>query len=124
MKIAIIGTRGVPGRYGGFETLAEQLAVRLSDRGHQVSVYCRRAFTSPTDDFDPRARRIILPGLRSKHFDTVFHTLLSVLHVIGTDAEVALICNVANSPFAWIPRLFGIATVLNVDGLDRKRRKW
>jgi glycosyltransferase involved in cell wall biosynthesis len=124
MKIAIIGTRGVPGRYGGFETLAEQLAIRLTDQGHQLTVYCRNAFTSPTDGFDPRVRRVILPGLRSKYLDTVFHTFLSVLHVITTDAEVALMCNVANSPFAWIPRMFGIPTVLNVDGLDRKRRKW
>lgn len=124
MKIAIIGTRGVPARYGGFETLAEELAVRLSDRGHQVSVYCRRRFASPADNFDARVRRVILPGLPSKYFDTVFHTLLSILHVVTTDAEVALICNVANSPFAWLPRLFGIPTVLNVDGLDRKRRKW
>ena len=124
MKIAIIGTRGVPGRYGGFETLADQLAVRLSDHGHRVTVYCRRAFASPTDDYDARVRRVILPGLRSKYFDTVFHTFLSVLHVIATDVDVALICNVANSPFAWIPRIFGIPTVLNVDGLDRKRRKW
>jgi glycosyltransferase involved in cell wall biosynthesis len=124
MKIAIIGTRGVPGRYGGFETLAEQLAVRLSDRGHEVSVYCRRTFTSPIDMFDGRVRRVILPGLRSKYLDTVFHTLLSMLHVIATDVEIALVCNVANAPLAWIPRLFGIPTVLNVDGLDRKRRKW
>jgi glycosyltransferase involved in cell wall biosynthesis len=124
MKIAIIGTRGVPGRYGGFETLAEQLAMRLSGRGHEVSVYCRRAFTSAHDDFDRRVRRVILPGLPSKYLDTVFHTFLSVLHVLTTDADVALICNVANAPFAWLPRLFGIPTVLNVDGLDRKRRKW
>jgi glycosyltransferase involved in cell wall biosynthesis len=124
MKIAIIGTRGVPARYGGFETLAEQLAVRLTDRGHRVTVYCRSAFASPADDFDSRVRRIILPGLRSKYLDTVFHTFLSILHVITTDVDVALICNVANSPFARIPRMFGIPTVLNVDGLDRKRRKW
>lgn len=124
MKIAIIGTRGVPARYGGFETLAEQLALRLTDRGHRVTVYCRSAFASPADDFDSRVRRIILPGLRSKYLDTVFHTFLSILHVITTDVDVALICNVANSPFAWIPRMFGIPTVLNVDGLDRKRRKW
>src|SRR5262249_2320914 len=111
MRIAIIGTRGVPARYGGFETLAEQLAVRLSGRGHHVTVYCRSAFASFNDEFDPRVRRVILPGLRSKYFDTVFHTFLSVLHVIRTDADVALICNVANAPFAWIPRLFGIPTV-------------
>ncbi|MFB3916098.1 MAG: glycosyltransferase [Terriglobales bacterium] len=124
MKIAVLGTRGIPNRYSGFEALAENLSGRLVERGHQVRVYCRRAFTRPDDVVDPRIRRVILPGLSNKYFDTLFHTFLSVLHVIFSDAEVILICNVANSPLAWIPRLFGKPTVLNVDGLDRKRRKW
>src|SRR5712692_5353168 len=46
MKIAIIGTRGIPARYGGFETFAEQLSKRLVTRGHQVTVYCRRCLMS------------------------------------------------------------------------------
>lgn len=124
MKIALLGTRGIPNRYSGFETLAENLSQRLVERGHQVTVYCRRQFVRPDDVVDPRIRRVILPGLRSKYFDTLFHTFLSVLHVLFTDAEVILICNVANSPFAWISRLFGKPAVLNVDGLDRTRRKW
>ena len=124
MRIAILGTRGIPARYGGFETLADQLSRRLVERGHAVTVYCRKAFTRPDDVFDGRIRRVILPGVPSKHFDTLVHTLLSVLHVLFSRAEVILICNVANSPFAWIPRLAGKPTALNVDGLDRKRRKW
>ncbi len=124
MKIAILGTRGIPARYGGFETLADQLSKRLVERGHAVTVYCRKPFTKPEDVFDHRVRRIILPTLSNKHFDTLIHTFFSVLHVIFSNAEVMLICNVANSPFAWIPRLVGKPTALNVDGLDRKRRKW
>jgi glycosyltransferase involved in cell wall biosynthesis len=124
MKIAILGTRGIPARYGGFETLADQLSRRLVERGQAVTVYCRKPFTKPEDAFDPRVRRIILPTVSNKHFDTLFHTFISVLHVIFTDTEVVLICNVANSPFAWIPRLVGKPVALNVDGLDRKRRKW
>jgi glycosyltransferase involved in cell wall biosynthesis len=124
MRIAILGTRGIPARYGGFETLADQVSRRLAERGHQVSVYCRKPFTTPNDAFDARIRRIILPSLPSKHFDTLVHTLMSVLHVVFTGAEVILLCNVANSPFAWIPRLVGKPVALNVDGLDRKRRKW
>jgi glycosyltransferase involved in cell wall biosynthesis len=124
MKIAILGTRGIPARYGGFETLADQLSERLVERGHAVTVYCRKPFTKPEDVFDQRVRRIILPTLSYKHFDTLIHTFFSVLHVIFSNAEVMLICNVANSPFAWIPRLVGKPTALNVDGLDRKRRKW
>jgi glycosyltransferase involved in cell wall biosynthesis len=124
MKIAILGTRGIPGRYGGFETLAEQLSKRLVAKGHEVTVYCRRPFTSASDVVDPRIRRVILPTISNKYFDTAFHTFLSVIHVLFIKVELVLICNVANSTVAWIPRLFGIATVLNVDGLDRKRRKW
>ncbi len=124
MRIAILGTRGIPARYGGFETFAEQLSKRLVVRGHEVIVYCRRPFTTPSDVVDARIRRVILPTISRKHFDTAFHTFLSLIHVLFTDADVVLICNVANSPLAWIPRLFGKPTVLNVDGLDRKRRKW
>ena len=124
MKIAILGTRGIPARYGGFETLADQLSQRLVARGHQVTVYCRRPFTSPADVFDARIRRVILPTISHKYFDTAVHTFLSAIHVLFTDAQVVLFCNVGNSPLAWLPRLFGKPTVLNVDGLDRKRRKW
>lgn len=124
MKIAILGTRGIPGRYGGFETLAEQLSKRLAAKGHAVTVYCRRPFTTAQDVVDPRIRRVILPTISNKYLDTAFHTFLSAIHVIFIDVELVLICNVANSAVAWIPRLFGIPTVLNVDGLDRKRRKW
>src|SRR5437868_5790960 len=124
MKIAILGTRGIPARYGGFETFAEQLSKRLVDRGHAVTVYCRRPFTQPDDVLDPRIQRVILPGTSSKHFDTLLNGLLSVFHAVFSKAEIVLICNVANSPYAWLPRLFGKPTVLNVDGLDRLRGKW
>jgi glycosyltransferase involved in cell wall biosynthesis len=124
MRIAIVGTRGIPARYGGFETFAEQLANRLVRRGHEVVVYCRPQFTTPQDEVDPRIRRVILPTIPHKYLDTPVHTLLSILHLLFTEVEVVLLCNVANSPFAWIPRLVGKPTVLNVDGLDRKRKKW
>src|SRR5438105_8507811 len=124
MKIAILGTRGIPARYGGFETLAEQLANRLADRRHDVTVYCRRPFTTPQDVVDPRIQRVILPTISRKHLDTLFHTLLSVVHVGFREADLVLLCNVGNSPLAWVPRFFGKPTILNVDGLDRKRKKW
>jgi glycosyltransferase involved in cell wall biosynthesis len=124
MKVAIVGTRGIPARYGGFETFAEQLANRLVRREHEVVVYCRPQFISPSDQVDSRIRRVILPTIPHKYLDTPLHTFFSILHVMSTDAEVVLVCNVANSPFAWIPRLAGKPTILNVDGLDRKRKKW
>jgi glycosyltransferase involved in cell wall biosynthesis len=124
MKIAIVGTRGIPNRYGGFERFAEQISSTFADHGHQVTVYCRRAFTHPDDVYDKRVRRVIVPSLHQKHLDTWVSTFLAAVHVAFSDNDVVLLCNVANSPFAYIPRLFGKPVVLNVDGLDRKREKW
>ena len=126
LHIAILGSRGIPNRYGGFEAFAERLSQCLVEKGYRVSVYCRRAFTRPEDSelVDPRIRRVILPSITTKHLDTPLHTFLSILHVVFTDADVVLMVNAANSPFAWLPRLAGKPVVLNVDGLDRKRKKW
>lgn len=126
MKIALLGTRGIPNRYGGFEAFYEKLSEHLVNDGHEVWVYCRRSFSRPDDDakVDPRIRRVVLPNIATKHLDTPLHTLLSVMHLIFTNVDVVLICNAANSPVAWIPRLFGKPVVLNVDGLDRQRKKW
>src|SRR5690349_2513130 len=126
MKIAILGTRGIPNRYGGFEAFAENLSRKLAERGHEVTVYCRRAFTRPGDEklIDPRVKRVILFSIPAKHLDTPVHTFFSALHVSFTKTDVVLMCNVGNSPVAWIPRLFGKPVALNVDGLDRERRKW
>jgi len=124
MNIAIVGTRGIPNRYGGFERFAEQISSRFADRGHRVTVYCRRAFTRPDDVYDRRVRRVIVPSLHQKHLDTWVSTFFAAARVAFTDNDVVLLCNVANAPFAYIPRLFGKPVVLNVDGLDRKREKW
>jgi glycosyltransferase involved in cell wall biosynthesis len=124
LKIAIVGTRGIPNRYGGFEQFAEKISSTLADRGHEVTVYCRKRFTTPDDVYDRRVRRVILPSIHQKHLDTWSNGLISMAHASFSDYDVVLLCNVANSPFAWFPRLFGKPVVLNVDGLDRQRGKW
>jgi glycosyltransferase involved in cell wall biosynthesis len=124
LKIAIVGTRGIPNRYGGFERFAEQVSSRFVDHGHEVTVYCRRAFTRPDDEYDRRVRRVIVPSLHEKHLDTWVSTFFAAVHAAFSKYDVVLICNVANAPLAYLPRMFGSAVVLNVDGLDRKRSKW
>jgi len=124
MNIAIVGTRGIPNRYGGFERFAEQVSSRFADDGHRVTVYCRRAFTRPDDVYDRRVRRVIVPSLHQKHLDTWVSTFFAAVHVAFTDNDIVLLCNVGNSALAYIPRFFGKPVVLNVDGLDRKREKW
>lgn len=125
MKIAILGTRGIPANYGGFETFAEQLGTRLAVRGHEVTVYCRKHYsTSQTTTHYNGVKLVVLPTIRHKYFDTVIHTLLSVLHAALRKYDVILICNAANSVFSFLPRLLGTPTLVNVDGLERKRKKW
>jgi len=124
MRIAILGTRGIPASYGGFETFAEHLATRLVARGHQVTVYCRAHYVSPRQLEYHGVRLQVLPTIRHKYFDTVIHTFLSAVHAIPKRFDAALICNAANAPFAPILRLTGTPVAINVDGLEHRRKKW
>ena len=121
MRIAILGTRGIPANYGGFETFAEELSTRLAARGHAVTVYCR---DRPADSIYRGVRLQYLPTIRHKYFDTIAHTLFSTLHLLTHRVDVALYCNGANAIFTVLPRLRGMPVALNVDGLERRRKKW
>ena len=126
MRIALVGTRGIPANYGGFETFAEELSTRLAARGHEVTVYCREA--NPQTRY--RGVRLqYLATIRHKYFDTMAHTLVSTLHLLarrlfGGACDVALYCNGANAIFTPWPRMLGVPVALNVDGIERKRQKW
>jgi glycosyltransferase involved in cell wall biosynthesis len=121
VRIALLGTRGIPANYGGFETFAEEISTRLAARGHQVTVYCRERFREPSY----RGVRLrYLPTIRHKYFDTVAHTCVSTLYLLGHRVDVALYCNGANAIFTLWPRMVGIPVALNVDGIERKRKKW
>lgn len=124
MRIAILGTRGIPASYGGFETFAEQLSTRLVARGHEVTVYCRAHYVSPRQLEYQGVRLKVLPTIRHKYFDTVVHAFLSALHAVPSRFDAALICNAANAPFASILRFTGTPVAINVDGLEHKRKKW
>ena len=125
MRFAIVGTRGIPARYGGFETFAEELSTRLAARGHQVTVYCRERH--PESSY--RGVRLqYLPTIHHKYTDTIAHTGLSTLHLLGARVtgkyDAVLYCNAANTVFTWMPRVLGMPVALNVDGLERHRKKW
>lgn len=124
LRVAMLGTRGVPAAYSGFETCVEELGARLAGRGHEVTVYCRVPHTVHAGATYRGMRLVKLPTIRSKHLDTIVHTLLSCLHALGRRYDVALFFNVGNSALTWLPRLTGQRVVLNVDGLDWKRKKW
>jgi glycosyltransferase involved in cell wall biosynthesis len=124
MRIALLGTRGVPANYGGFETFAEQLGQRLVERGHHVTVYCRSHHIQYSGAEYEGMRLVMLPTIANKYLDTFIHTFISSLHSLSQSYDVVFYCNVGNSPLTWIPRLSGVPTVLHVDGLDWTREKW
>ena len=124
MRVAILGTRGVPARYGGFETFAEELGHRLAQRGHHVTVYGRTRWV-PAGLKTHRGIRIVrLPAPNSKYLETIVHTLLSALHALTRPYDVVYVCNVANLPSVALLWVAGRRVVLNVDGLEWRRRKW
>jgi glycosyltransferase involved in cell wall biosynthesis len=126
VKIALVGTRGVPAAYSGFETAVENIGARLVARGHQVTVYCRPHMVERRVDGDYRGMRLVyLPTVAGKHLDTPVHSLLSTLHLATVRRpDVAFYFIAGNSPFAGLGRLFGVPTAINVDGLDSHRAKW
>ena len=121
MRIALLGTRGIPANYGGFETFAEELSVRLVERGHEVTVYCRE----PCAQQEYRGVKLrYLPAIRHKYFETIAHTGISTVDALFHRFDVLLYCNAANAVFTLWPRLLGMPTALNVDGVERRRKKW
>jgi glycosyltransferase involved in cell wall biosynthesis len=124
MKIALLGTRGIPASYSGFETCVEQLGQRLVERGHEVTVYCRsHHITYPGSEYKGM-QLVKLPTIANKYLDTIVHSFLSSVHALFQRYDIALYFIAGNSPVTWIPRLVGTKTILNVDGLDWRREKW
>lgn len=124
MNIAMIGTRGVPACYGGFETCVEELGKRLVARGHSVTVYCRKEYYDSCPDQYLGMNLIYLPCLRKKSVETLSHTFLSIWHAIRQNFDALMIFNAANSPILLLPRLLGKKIAINTDGLEWKRGKW
>ncbi len=124
LSVALLGSRGVPGRYGGYETLMDELAGRLVARGFEVTVYCRRHNDRRRRVSHRGARLVHLPAVRTKHLETPSHTLLAALHAAASGYDAALVVNGANVFFLPLLALGGIRTVLNVDGIEKRRAKW
>lgn len=124
MRIAIVGSRGIPAAYSGVETAVENLTRELTARGHEVTVYCRRHAVERVETH-AGARLVHLPTIRDKYLDTIAHTAVSTAHLLThRHPDVALYVIAGNAPLAPVARLAGIPVVLQVDGLDSERAKW
>lgn len=124
LRIGIIGIRGIPVSYSGFETTAEQISTRLVDAGHIVTVYNRRVYVRNQKSYKG-VNLVNIFAPQSKNFESLIHSIVSTFHALLLNQfDVILYLGVGNSLISFLPRLFGIKTVLNIDGLDWQRKKW
>lgn len=124
MKIAILGSRGIPVNYGGFETLAEELSVRLINKGHEVTVYCCRPYSIISESTYKGVKRIVLPTIRTKVLEKPVFAFLSLISSSIEKYDTVLMLGISVSFFCFIPRIFGAKVIMNIDGLEWQRKKW
>lgn len=124
-SVAVIGTRGYPSYYSGFETAVRRLAPFLASTGWEVTVYGRRGATRPNDpNVDARVASRITRGLETKNASTLSYGFTSVLDAAARRPDAALVMNVANGYYLPLLKSRGIPTLVNVDGLEWEREKW
>jgi glycosyltransferase involved in cell wall biosynthesis len=124
LRIAMLGSRGIPHTYSGYEQFLGEVAPRLVARGHEVILYCRRSLFKDRPPEYKGVRLIYLPGIETKTMGTLTHTIVSMGDVLFRDVDVIFVVNVVNAFNCILPRLFGKNVAINVDGLDWKRGKW
>jgi glycosyltransferase involved in cell wall biosynthesis len=123
VKVTLMGTRGVPAQYGGFETAVEEIGRRLVTRGYDVTVYCRNPGQRITSY--EGMKLVNAPAIRHRITETLSHTALSTVHAIISDhPDVVLLLNAGNAPLLKPLRLARIPTAIHLDGLESKREKW
>ena len=123
LKVAFIGGRGVISKYSGIESYYEEVGKQLVEMGHEVTAYCRSYFTPPIAKHNGM-RLVRLPTIRSKHLETVVHTMLSTAHALTQSYDVVHYHALGPALFSILPRLMGKKTAVTVQGLDWQRTKW
>lgn len=124
MKVAIIGSRGIPARYGGFETFAEVLAQGLAEFGHEIFVYSLPEFQNIPFSH-PKIKRVFVKASKISSLQKVSMSSFSIFHSAFRERSDAIIfLGVSGGLLMWLPKIFGTRTVVNVDGLEWKRSRW
>lgn len=138
MKIAMIGSKGIPARSGGVERHVEAVTTRLAKAGHEVFVYTRPWYTHSKDKLKAKSYKlrglqlIPLPSIRSKYFDAITHTLLASFDVLRRDVDVVHYHGIGPALLLWIPKFFSrvvrphapLAVVVTFHCQDYHHQKW
>ncbi|QJD31427.1 DUF1972 domain-containing protein [Methylococcus geothermalis] len=122
MSLAFLGTRGIPAQYGGFETFAEELAVRLAEQGVLVTVYCEKGPAEALGVY--RGVKLeYVPATRCGPLTTVLFDLRCLWRA-RKNHDVVYMLGYGAAVFCFLPRLWGCKVWLNVDGIEWRRAKW
>jgi len=123
MKIAVMGTIGIPAIYGGVERHVDELYTRLAARGYQITVFCRSFYTR-RGGYYKGIRLIRLPTIRTKHLENPVHTLLATMAALLQDYDLVHYHAMLPALFSAIPRFRGMRSVVTLHGLDWQRERW
>ena len=123
-KIAIIGSRGYPYVYSGYETLVKELSERLINHNFKVRVYCHRSLFKSRPKSKNGIELIYTPSIETKFLSQIVNSFFSFIHVCFSKADIILVLNTANGPYGILTKLFNKKTCINVDGLEWLRPKW
>lgn len=124
MKVAIIGTRGYPYVYGGFETFVKELGERLIKKDVEVHVYCQANLFKERPAIVNGIFLHYIPTIKTKSLNQIIHSFLSIIHATFSSVDIIFVVNLAAGPMGWIPKIMGKKTMINVDGLEWLRPKW
>lgn len=123
MRIAMVGSRGIPASYSGIEASLEEVCPRLVRRGHEVTVYCASGIASGRTLYAGVKLRK-LPAIYTKHLETATRSLFSALCESVRKTDIVHFHALGPSLLSPIPRLVGKVTVATIHGLDWKHAKW
>lgn len=124
IKIAIIGTRGYPYVYSGYETFVRELSERLVKRNIEVTIYCHKNLFTTFPSSVNNINLVYIRTIERKTLSQFVHTFQAMLHACFKRYDLILVVNSANGPFGLFSKLFRIKTAINVDGLEWLRPKW
>ncbi len=124
MKVSIIGAKGYPYVYGGYDTFVKELSERLIQKNVQVTIYCHKKLFSSFPETVNGIHLKYMNAIETKSLSQLTHSLRSILHACFSNADIILIVNAANGPFGLLTKIFRKKTIINVDGLEWQRPKW
>jgi len=122
-NISIIGVKGYPYVYGGYETFVKEISERLNDK-YNITIYCHRSLFSHRPKNVGGINLVYIPSIETKYLSQPIHSFFSIIHACLSKTDLILVVNSANGPFGIISKTFNIPTAINVDGLEWLRPKW